>query len=216
MIGQLEPRISEDQRDRQAASSAIIARLIIMLRWRATVDQRRLADRSGRCDHFGGEQEAERGGAGDEAGADQAHHRLRRECRAPARRRVCARDHPEADLPHLLGDRGLVALGEVAGDDRAKDRVEAGLQLGRQRRDLLRDIIDADDRPARRTGRARRCRCGAIPIRPRRRRRAARCAAPCATASPDPGCQPRGNAVALQERDDRGDQRRRPSTAHRR
>ena len=38
----------------------------------------------------------------------------------------------------------LVALGELLGDDRGEDRIEAGLQLLRQRGDLLRDIIDPD------------------------------------------------------------------------
>ena len=53
-------------------------------------------------------------------------------------------DDPEADLAHLLGDRRLVAFGELLGDDRREDRIEAGLQLLRQRGDLLGDIIDAD------------------------------------------------------------------------
>ena len=54
------------------------------------VDQRRFADDRGGGDHFGGEQEAERRGAADEARADQRPSPPRPECRAPARSPSCA------------------------------------------------------------------------------------------------------------------------------
>ena len=55
-------------------------------------------------------------------------------------------DDPVSDLADLLGDRRLgrpaASLRTIAGPEH---RLEAGLELGRQRRDLLRDIIDADE-----------------------------------------------------------------------
>ena len=156
------------------------------------IDQRRLADRRGRRHDFGAR-------AGRRAPRCRRRTRRRPAPSPPSPGMPSASataglrgDDPEADLADLLRDRVLVADRDVARDHRAEDRVEAGLQLRRQRGDLLRDIINADDGRRRRTGRARRCRSGASPIRPRRRRRAACCAAPSATAPAGSGCQPCG------------------------
>ena len=73
------------------------------------VDQRGLADRGHGRDDLGGEQEGERRGAGDEGRSDQAHYRLAWNCQGERDAELRA-DHPEADLPHLLGDRFLVAV----------------------------------------------------------------------------------------------------------
>ncbi len=54
-------------------------------------------------------------------------------------------DDPVGDLPHLPGDARTVVGGDPAYDRRAEHRLEAGLQLCGQGRDLLRDIIDADE-----------------------------------------------------------------------
>ena len=108
------------------------------------VDQCGLADRSHGGDHFGGKQECQCGRTGDEDRADQTHHGFARYGQSERHAKLRP-DHPEADLTHLLGDRLLVAVFEVAGDHRAEDRVEAGLQLGGKRSDVLRDVIDADD-----------------------------------------------------------------------
>jgi hypothetical protein len=59
---------------------------------------------------------------------------------------ACAASDPEAHLAELPGDGALVAFLEVAGDDRAEDRLEAGLELLRQARHLLRRPIDPDRR----------------------------------------------------------------------
>jgi hypothetical protein len=52
--------------------------------------------------------------------------------------------NPEADLTDLARDGGPVSLVQRAGDDRAQHRIETGLQLLRNRNDLLRHPIDAD------------------------------------------------------------------------
>ena len=100
------------------------------------VDQRRFRHRRRRGHHFGREQEGERAGAADEAAPDHAHHRLAGNAEGE-RDPGLGGDDPEADLPHLLGHRLPVALGELLGDDRGEDRIEAGLQLLRKRGDLL-------------------------------------------------------------------------------
>ena len=77
------------------------------------IDQRCLAHRRGRRDHFGGEQEGERGGSGDEALSDQPHHALARDTERE-RHRALRRDHPEADLADLVGNRQRVACSDIA------------------------------------------------------------------------------------------------------
>ena len=52
---------------------------------------------------------------------------------------------PEADLADMGRDLGQVAGGQIGGQHRGENRVEARFQPLRQRGDLLRDIIDADD-----------------------------------------------------------------------
>ncbi|KIU00152.1 hypothetical protein QU38_02835, partial [Staphylococcus aureus] len=84
------------------------------------IDQAGLADRAGRGEHFGDEQDAQRAGADHELLADQPHHAFGRQREHHCQRGLGAR-HPEADLAHLLGDRGPVVLGERLGDDGPQD-----------------------------------------------------------------------------------------------
>ena len=77
--------------------------------------------------------------------ADQSHQRLTRNAERERDSRLRC-DDPETDLADLRGDRGKIAGFKLACDHRAENRVEAGLELLRQARDLLRDIINADRR----------------------------------------------------------------------
>ena len=155
------------------------------------VDQRRFADRRGRRDDFGGQQERQRRGAGDERRPDQAHHRPRPGCQRQ-RHRQLRRDHPEADLADLLGDRRPCRRRRCCGRSPGpgSGRSWSSAWTAARRRSARRNRCRPP--PGGRTGRAPRGRRGASPIRPRRRRPAARCAAPSATASPGAGFQPCG------------------------
>src|SRR3546814_12454268 len=109
------------------------------------MDQRGLSDPGGRGDHVGGEQKGKRAGAADEFRPDEAHHRLAWDAERKRDARLGG-DDPESDLAHLLryGDEAL--FGNIAGDDRTEERLEAGLQILRQRGDTLRPVINAVDR----------------------------------------------------------------------
>ena len=108
------------------------------------VDQRRFADHRGGGDDFGREQERQGGGAAGEARSDQPHNSASRD-RQRDRDPDLGGDDPVGHLAHLGGDRALVARRDVARDHRSQHRLEAGLELGRQRGHLLRDIINADE-----------------------------------------------------------------------
>ena len=106
------------------------------------VHQRGFADDGGRRHHFGRKEKGERAIALDKIGADQTHHGLAGNAERQ-RHAGLRRDNPEADLAHLLCHGHLVARFQIARDHRAQNRIKAGLQLLRQRRHLLRHIIDA-------------------------------------------------------------------------
>ena len=178
------------------------------------VDQRRFADRRGRGDTSAASRKAERRGAADERRTRPAPSPLRPGSPSASAIAGLRGDDPEADLPHLLGDRRhgrrRRCCATITGPE---DRLEAGLQLGRQRGDLLRDIIDADEVAGRRTAPSMAMSTRRDPIRPRRRRRAARCARAVRHSAAEVGPPAVRQAVASEERDQRRDQRRRPSTA---
>jgi hypothetical protein len=90
------------------------------------VDESGLADRRHRSHDFCGKKESQGGGTGNECRSDETHYGFARNCESE-RDTELRTDHPEPDLPHLLGDRFLVAFLQVARDDRSEDRVEAGL-----------------------------------------------------------------------------------------
>ena len=90
-------------------------------------------------------QERQRTRTADEFGSDQAHHRFARYAQRQCDSRLC-RDDPEPDLADLLGNGRIVLSLQVLGDHRPQDRLETGLELLRQARDLLGNVIDADCR----------------------------------------------------------------------
>ena len=108
------------------------------------IDQRRFRHRRGRRDHLGGEQEGRARRCRRRSSGRPGPSPPCRECRARARSPICA---AMIQKPTWRTCRATAALSPSASFwviTGAEDRIEAGLQLLRQRGDLLRDIIDAD------------------------------------------------------------------------
>ncbi len=107
--------------------------------------QRGFADHGSGRDDLRQQEKGQGSSAANEMRPDKSHHRLAGYAKRKGNTRLRS-DDPEAHLTDLPRNGGKIALGKVAGDDRPQNGIEAGFQLLRQWGDLLRHIVDTDNR----------------------------------------------------------------------
>ena len=108
------------------------------------IDQSAFRHRRLRREQFHRQQHGQHRHAGGKGRAKQAHRSLSGNTQRQHRSELHS-CHPETDLAHMPGRLGQIAGSKVASEHRAQNGIEAGFQPLRQRGDLLRHIIDADD-----------------------------------------------------------------------